>query len=139
MAGSVAPIAAVAGSNSRKVPENATVHCQAGAGCAPVEAQQSSACRRHRQNQQQAPSGDNAARTTRTTAPARALRSMRGPNANAPSAQSSKERRHHGQHRGRFVAQPQRGLLRPHDLVAQPGKAGGQHQAMRDQPLKRMP
>src|SRR5882757_9524790 len=36
IAGSVAPIAAVAGNSSTKVPEKATAHCQAGEACAPV-------------------------------------------------------------------------------------------------------
>ena len=37
-AGSVAPIAAVAGSSAKKVPAKATAHCQAGLGWAPVRA-----------------------------------------------------------------------------------------------------
>ena len=36
IAGSVAPIAAVAGRNSKNVPQNATDHCQPGDGSTPV-------------------------------------------------------------------------------------------------------
>ena len=58
IAGSVAPIAAVAGSSSRNVPQNATDHCQTGAGCAPVNRSTQRAERRHREDQQQAPERD---------------------------------------------------------------------------------
>ncbi len=89
IAGSVAPIAAVAGNSSRKVPQNATNHCQAGAGCAPVN------------RSTQALNGGIAKISSRlqsamtSSQPAyqrtgRALLSMRAPSSSAPTARPPK-------------------------------------------------
>jgi hypothetical protein len=89
MAGSVAPIAAVAGKRKRKVAVKATLHCQSGAGCSPM-----TACA-------QASNGDAADRITSPHAAitpshaayqrvGRTLRSMRSPNASAPTAMPPK-------------------------------------------------
>ena len=66
----------------------------------------------------------------------RALRAMRDPSAKRARRQPAEERGHHRQHRRRLVAQPERALLRPDDLVAEPGEAGGRHQDQR-QDLRR--
>ena len=90
IAGSVAPIAAVAGSSIRKVPPKATVHCQAGAGLTPVQAMSA------------LPSGAISAAiatlhsATSASQPAyqragRLLRSMRGPSTSEPMANPPKK------------------------------------------------
>ena len=90
IAGSVAPIAAVAGSSSKKVPTKATDHCQAAEGWAPVKANKplltgviSSASSRPQ-----------AAISASQAAYQRAgwrLRSMAPPSARAPSARPPKK------------------------------------------------
>ena len=128
IAGSVAPIAAVAGSNSRNVPKNATDHCHAGAGCTPVNRSAQAlnggiatiSSRLHSAMASSHPAYQRTGRALLLDARAERERADRQP---------AEERRHHRQHGGRLVTQPQRALLRPDDLVAQPGKAGGHHQA----------
>ena len=89
IAGSVAPIAAVAGRSTMKVAQNATVHCQTGAGCVPV------------MPRTQSPKGAmSISRTTLHPAIAasqaayqragRVLRSMAGPSSEAPAARPPK-------------------------------------------------
>ena len=90
MAGRVAPMAAVAGSRSRKAPQKATVHCQAAAGRGPV-----------RSSSQPAIGPIDSART-KLHAPITAsqaayqragcaLRSMRDPSSAAPTASPPKK------------------------------------------------
>ena len=83
MAGSVAPIAAVAGSNSSNVPPKATAHCHAGAGCAPVSAIRAPLAgpSSHSSDRLQAAI---TASATAYQCSGRALRWMAGPNASAP-------------------------------------------------------
>ncbi len=57
-----------------------------------------------------------------------ALASMRALKQSAPSGNAAEERGDHRQHGGGFVAQPQRALLRPDDLIAQRREAGCRHQ-----------
>ena len=47
------------------------------------------------------------------------------------ASESAEEARNDGQNTGGFVAEPQRTLLRPDDLVAQAGEAGSHHQRER--------
>ena len=104
-AGSVAPIAAVAGSSSRKVPTKATVHCHAAQGCAPVSASSAVASRRHQADAAPGPTAPiSSFAGRRTSAPGCALRSMRAAERQRAERQAAEEGRHHRQHGRGFVA-----------------------------------
>ncbi len=89
IAGSVAPIAAVAGSSSTKLPRNATDHCHSGAGCTPVSrsspaligATANTSSRPHRAMTSSHPAYQRTGRR---------LRSMRAPSVQAPVARPPK-------------------------------------------------
>ncbi len=49
------------------------------------------------------------------------------------AGKSAEKSGHDGEHGGGFVAQPQSALLRPDDLIAQPGKTGRDHEAAREE------
>src|SRR5262245_310581 len=90
MAGSVAPIAAVAGRNKTNVPKNATDQCQAGVGCAPM------ILTSHAETGDHAASNAAAQSAMQTSHAAYqrtgwALASMRLPSASAPTASPPKK------------------------------------------------
>jgi hypothetical protein len=89
IAGSVAPIAAVAGNSTQKVPTKATVHCHHGVGWAPVRSSMPwliGAISNASSTLQTAIDSSQAAYQR----PGRALRSISGPSASAPAARPPK-------------------------------------------------
>jgi len=89
IAGSVAPIADVAGINARNVPTNATSHCHAGAGCAPVNASSASVSGGMRGMSPRLHAAITSSQAMYQRA-GRALRSIDGPARKAPSARPAK-------------------------------------------------
>jgi hypothetical protein len=90
IAGSVAPIAAVAGRSNRKIPEKATNQCHAGLGFAPMacSSQVVTGAKKNASARLQSAITASAAAYHR---PGERLRSMRGPRINAPAASPPKK------------------------------------------------
>ena len=129
IAGNVAPIAAVAGNSSKKVPKKATVQCHTGEGCAPIR----SSSKPETGASRTASAKPHAAMTTSHAAYQRAGLRLRR------CASSARARRAPGRRRRPRpprAPQPIRArattrLLRPHDLVAQAGEARRGHERER--------
>ena len=118
IAGSVAPIAAVAGSSSMKVPQKTTDHCHAGDGCAPIKLEQpaDAACGMTNASARlHAPIDGSHAAYQRAGC---ALASMRAPSSSAPTASPPKNAATTASTAADSWPEPQRALLRPDDLVA---------------------
>ena len=133
IAGSVAPIAAVAGRKSRNVPPKATRPLPRRGRLGARQPQRCRAEGGHRQHQQQGPERDG---QLASGIPARGARAGRDARAKRERAhrQPAEERRHHRQHGGGLVTQPQGALLRPDDLIAEPREARRRHQEQRRPP-----
>jgi len=94
------------------------------------QVQQPSRYRIERQRKHETPRADHAL-TRRVPARGLATSSDVRTEQQRAECESAEEARNCGQNACGLVAQPQRALLRPHDLVAEPGAAGSHHQRQR--------
>ena len=124
IAGNVPPIAMVAGASSSDVPTKATSPWRRSDGCGPMSASRAGAMRGNKNARTMLQMPMTASQPAYHRAGCE-LRSMRSPNANDPSAMPPKNAASDCKYCSSFVSKPQSALLSPDDLIAEPGKTGG--------------